>query len=867
MYKNDFGWNNPASWVQINVTSEQIPIQRVPTELDDVVFSKAMSGISHGVISVDKEDDTITVGVNRTSGIRCRSLHISNFIFELGSPFYEYYPTIIVSTAHGGYVLIDSNSTSLTANFYLEGGDPDIYDLQLLDSKLGEIKAHNLYLGSLFIGSKGRAQFKNSIFGCPAVQGSQTGGEFYAENCTFNSFGLWMGASSKVTLLKSTFTDLTPAVSTLTFSVGPNSNFISSDVQLVPAFSLALSLSGAVFNGNIKQIWSVPGGLQIIQQDTTNPLPTIVNGNVEVFAQGLNLSGGLKISGDFINHATEWDMYPDSSRVYINGQEIFKIGGISNYGNSTNLNNCTMLGCHFKVEFFGEKDSKVVWPVGFPIDTLVINKTNCGKVTFENPVYVSGETRIEKGQLVLNPNDIIPYKLVSAGDVKIAKGGGIFLRRNDAGVVANIAVAGSIYDQNTVVDSTCTGLSNPYNSTITLYRSSLNSRNHTVVLASNASIGDMNFIGEEGTEIGLGGNLTINNFTFTNPGNLLLGDHDLTIYGNIVNYGTQNFFVTNGTGKLQLNNMGSKETVFPVGTSAASYTPVTITNTGTPDNFRVNVKDKVFANGSSGGRYVSGVVDKTWNIEEATPGGSHATVKLQWNGADELNGFSRTTAHLSHYTSGNWDRGTEMTAEGANPYWLTRSAITSFSPFAVMGFSPTLPLTLVSFNGQYKHQAVELFWSTEYAANVKSFTLEKSADRVLFTAIATMPAINGTGGRMNYQFSDRLALQKINYYRLKTTDLDGIFTYSKTIAVAATEPRTAVVFPNPVKDQFFIQLPINVAGATIQLFDTKGMSVRSMKANGSSTIVPVNVMDLTTGVYLLVINANGRKNNVFVVKQ
>lgn len=773
--------------------------------------------------------------------------------------------------------MIDSNSTALNAYFYLDGGDPDVYDLQVLDSELGRIMAHNRYYGYLLIGSKGRARFKNSTFGCPLVAGSDTGGEFYAENSNFNCFGLRMGASSKVTVLGCTFTDLTPAVSDLGFSIGPNSNFVSNDVQLNPTFNLDLSLAGAVFNGNIKQTYFVPGGLHIIQSDPANPVPTIINGNVEVFAQDLNLSGDLKISGDFINYASIWDMFPyvypdltrwpDSSRVYINGQEIFKIGGIANYGENNTLNNCTKPGCHFKVEFFGDKDSKVLWPVGFPIDTLIINKTNCGKVTFENPLYVSGEAQLKSGQLVLNPNDTIPYKFISAGDVKISQGGGIFLRRNEAGVVANIAVGGSIYDQNTVVDSTCTGLSNPYNGAIALYRNSFNPSNHAVVLASNASIGDMNFIGEGGTNTILGSNLTVNNFTFTNPGKFLLEDHHLTINGGITNYGPQNYFVTSGAGKLQLNNVGNTETVFPVGSSASSYTPVVITNTGTPDHFRVAVKDQVFANGNSGSRYVSGVVNKTWNIEEATPGGSNVTVKLQWNGEDELTGFSRSAAHLAHYTSGNWDKGTAMTAEGNNPYSLARTAITSFSPFAVLGTSPTLPLTLVDFNAHYKEEAVALSWITENAINVKSFTLEKSGDRVQFTAIATLPVVTNSQEKTDYHFSDNGVLQNVNYYRLKITDHDGTFTYSKTIAVTVPAARSALAFPNPVKDQLFIQVPDNVSGATIQLFDTKGTLVKSMKVNNRLPGVSISTGDFAAGVYMVVINAGFRRTTVIVTKK
>lgn len=70
---------------------------------------------------------------------------------------------------------------------------------------------------------------------------------------------------------------------------------------------------------------------------------------------------------------------------------------------------------------------------------------------------------------MLNPNHHHPYKFVCAGNVDIAQGGGLFLRRDAAGVVANIAVGGTLVDHNASTDSTCAGLSNPYDGIITFY--------------------------------------------------------------------------------------------------------------------------------------------------------------------------------------------------------------------------------------------------------------------------------------------------------------------------------------------------------------------------------------------------------------
>ena len=49
----------------------------------------------------------------------------------------------------------------------------------------------------------------------------------------------------------------------------------------------------------------------------------------------------------------------------------------------------------------------------------------------------------------MNPNDGIAFKMVTAGNVIVSPGAGIFLRRNAAGVPANIAIGGTLIDNNT----------------------------------------------------------------------------------------------------------------------------------------------------------------------------------------------------------------------------------------------------------------------------------------------------------------------------------------------------------------------------------------------------------------------------------
>ncbi len=844
-------WNDAASWIQINTPNGQLPIQRIPTELDDVVFSKALSGIASANFSADPGTQNFTIGGSGTTGKRCRSMHISNTeIYFAQTENLDYYgATLQVYTSNGGFVLIDSGANLARGIFELNGGNTAIIDLEIINSSYGTLFSHGSW-SNIELKSTARARFTNSTLQASAIVAD--GGELYTDNCGFRTVNFQMLGSSTATILNSSIESLDH----LNFLIGRDVHFVSENFNISTNFGLTLCTSGSVLNGNVRTFYW--GDVKFVQEDPAKPLPNIVNGNV-TFGEtnGLDIAGGLKISGDLFFYIDPRGMI-DTTHAYVNGQRIFKMGGL--------YASCPQGFCNSKIEFFGNTNSNVNWPIGFPVDTLIINKSGCAKVTFTNSLYVSAVAKIQQGQLVLDPNDTIPYKLVCAGDLNISQGGGVFLRKNAAGIVANMAIDGNVYDYNTIADSNCVGLSNPYNGDITLYKTSQGS-NNTLAIMSNSNIGNVNLIGEPGADFVLGGNLMVNNFSFVNTGKLLLGAYNLTVNGSILNYGPSNYFVTNGLGKLQINNIGNVATTFPVGISSSSYTPATLTNVGTIDNFSVNVQPQVLSGGNAGRAYTSAVVNRTWSIDESIPGGSNVSLTLQWNAADELAGFTRNAAWLSHYTSGAWNTGTQMPATGAGPYSITRNNITNFSPFAVMGSSVALPVTLLDFYGRNSDKGITLSWSTETELNTKYFTVEKSFDQVLFNPVVNVSAAGNSSGKKNYQYVDNGFLKAINYYRLKNVDLDGVYTYSKTIAVTAPMDNSILIFPNPVKDELFIRLQDALAETKISIIDSKGISVKELKLKAGTTNISINISDLSPGIYSIVFYAGKAKNTQQFIKQ
>jgi type IX secretion system substrate protein len=189
----------------------------------------------------------------------------------------------------------------------------------------------------------------------------------------------------------------------------------------------------------------------------------------------------------------------------------------------------------------------------------------------------------------------------------------------------------------------------------------------------------------------LGTNLSLTNLSLMSGG-VMLTNGNLTINstGAITGYDSLRYVGTSGSGFLVMNvNLASPYVVFPVGTSA-DYSPASLQLiSGTAGMFQVNVANGMWSNGISGTNMAltQSVVNRTWFIVEPTQTGSlNANLQVTWTASEEMNGFDRTHAYISHYTSSAWDATSLSTASsvGGSFYQMTRANLTSFSPFAVV---------------------------------------------------------------------------------------------------------------------------------------------------------------------------------------
>ena len=193
-------------------------------------------------------------------------------------------------------------------------------------------------------------------------------------------------------------------------------------------------------------------------------------------------------------------------------------------------------------------------------------------------------------------------------------------------------------------------------------------------------------------ELFLGSHSNTASINLTDHSHLMLDSFNLSMKSSTLLADSVNFIVTNDTGRL-IRTVGTSATAFPIGIDTASYTPVTVTNTGLPDDLKVRVGQGVrtYTN------FVNGYVDRTWFIDSTT-GGSRSSLKIQWNEADEQTFFDRSGCYIGqnyecqpppNCNDSYFDVVARTPAQGTNPYSQTRDNITGPTAFVVKSIADT----------------------------------------------------------------------------------------------------------------------------------------------------------------------------------
>jgi hypothetical protein len=367
-------------------------------------------------------------------------------------------------------------------------------------------------------------------------------------------------------------------------------------------------------------------------------------------------------------------------------------------------------------------------------------------------------------------------------------------------------------------------------------------------------LNDFNFnsAGAGTNNLTLNSPLIVNGNLSLNAGNILLGSNTLTAAGTISGGSLPSHIVTNGTGAFKINAVGVSNVTFPVGPTTALYHPATLNNSGTLDNFSVNVASVAPPCGDA-----TASVTARWNITEETTGGSNCTISLDYTGAATGGTYLAAAAKV-------------VDCGGNAPFYnngsvtgniATGSGFTSFSPFGITSnLGVLLPVTFINFSGKRIGKVNKLTWTTANEQNNLGFEVQRSQDGRVFTKVDFVNTLapNGSTSNLTYDFiDDNILTGTVQYYRLRQIDNNNRSKYSAIVRIKNEEATLFTIdgiAPNPVQNNLTASISSPTKNlVNLQVVDMMGRMIQQQQVMilEGTNVIPVNVSSLSSGIYML----------------
>ncbi len=196
---------------------------------------------------------------------------------------------------------------------------------------------------------------------------------------------------------------------------------------------------------------------------------------------------------------------------------------------------------------------------------------------------------------------------------------------------------------------------------------------------------------------------------------------------------------------------------------------------------------------------------------------------------------------------------------------------TSFSEFALGSDTEPLPVELTDFEATVDGETVRLTWQTASETNNAGFEVERRLAETegrkdgTWTQIGRVEGAGTTTGPTSYRFADTDLPYEADKprYRLKQVDTDGSAHHSDPVTVERSIDQVQLLgtYPNPAQNRTTVRYALPEAReVTIRLYNTLGQQVRTVvegEQDGRHER-PVDVSDLSSGVYFLRFQAGGQ---------
>jgi hypothetical protein len=336
----------------------------------------------------------------------------------------------------------------------------------------------------------------------------------------------------------------------------------------------------------------------------------------------------------------------------------------------------------------------------------------------------------------------------------------------------------------------------------------------------------------------------------------------------------------------RVRKLGGTAFTFPVGKDNM-YSPITITATGeAADAFEAEyVREAASLLGpvATGIGITNVSFCEYWDLDEVADPGNNNTVSVTvtWDAQTPCNGLGYITnlagLTLAHFNGTVWDSHGGTATGNTTAGSITRTGVTTFSPFSlantISGANP-LPVKFSQIKAYEKQAGIQIDWTSYQEINVDNYLVERSADGKNFSMIGTVDALNQAND-INYGYFDANPLPGVNFYRIRNIDLDGKSGFSNIVRISLDKSvKDITMYPNPVRNGAISlqssdlargKYSVSVYNAGGQHITTKQFTHNGGAINQTITL-PANTQ---SGLYMLNLQNDGVRvmAKTFVVQQ
>jgi len=178
-----------------------------------------------------------------------------------------------------------------------------------------------------------------------------------------------------------------------------------------------------------------------------------------------------------------------------------------------------------------------------------------------------------------------------------------------------------------------------------------------------------------------------------------------------------------------------------------------------------------------------------------------------------------------------------------------------------------LPIKLESFNANLVDCKSDLTWTTSAEENFRKFEVEMSVDGKNFETVGIVNSKGVSGNGSTYKFKHEGKNGSL-YYRLKSVDNNGSYSYSDVINVNRDcDKRKISLYPNPAADVLTVDVINSDVSSSIEaigvLYNSVGKEVGRYNILNDKNYLDVSKQP--SGAYVLKISGNDVNENYQVV--